>query len=166
MSYFGEKLSEAVRVSGVRASEICRKTKLNKSYFSKMKNGSMLPADCGIVRAVAQAMELDVESTSSLCRAYMVSKLGEKYIDIEAALKNIFSIMSVLPEINDIIQNESLKLQNRVSISGRRNVYYATGQLLEKSIQNIQILFCGDNDEFCTVINKLLTFKKVLSYVI
>lgn len=26
-----------------------------------MKNGSMLPADCGIVRAVAQAMELDVE---------------------------------------------------------------------------------------------------------
>lgn len=141
MSYFGEKLSEAVRVSGVRASEICRKTKLNKSYFSKMKNGSMLPADCGIVRAVAQAMELDVEGTSSLCQAYMVSKLGEKYIDIEATLKNIFSIRSVQPEINDIIKNESLKLQNGVFISGRRNVYYATGQLFEKSIQNIHILF-------------------------
>ena len=57
-----------------------------------MKNGSILPADCGIVRAVAQAMELDVESTSALCRAYMVSKLGEKYIDIEAALKKKFSV--------------------------------------------------------------------------
>ncbi|MGN0576714.1 MAG: hypothetical protein ACI4J2_11885 [Ruminococcus sp.] len=160
MSYFGEKLSEAVRASGVRASEICRKTELNKSYFSKMKNGSMLPADCGIVRAVAEAMGLDVEGTSSLCRAYMVSKLGEKYINIEAALKNIFSIRSVQPEINDITQNDSLKLQNGVSVSGRRNVYHATGQLFENSTKSIQILFSADNEELCTVINKLLTFKK------
>lgn len=35
MSYFGEKLSEAVRVSGVRASEICRKPSLTNLISAK-----------------------------------------------------------------------------------------------------------------------------------
>ena len=159
---FGNKLSEFLSSSNMKAAEVCRKTGLSKSYFSKMKNGIMLPQDLGKVRDIANAMNLNHDETTQICEAYKKDKLEEKFINIEKSLKKILNLNEYRDNDAESLEFSDMKLFNGQAIKGKENVYNALHLIIKNSKAFTNSILSDCNAEIFKVINQSLTLKNNL----
>lgn len=136
MSYFSEALNDLMNQNNLRATDICSELHINKSYFSKMKNGTILPAQFGMIEGLAVSMRLGCADRERLYTTYKASKFGSFYPLIEKSVEHLFELDS-LPEYEaDQLENARKSFANGSLISGEIDV-----------IQAIMHFFAGEHNE-------------------
>ena len=150
MSDFGEELSSLMAKKTISAESLCQMAELNPAYLEKLKCGKLLPSNYGVVKKISEVLGLVPEEEYQLWNSYKVSKLGEKHMCTEEALKALFALPAARPqrapgEIN------AVSLQNGVPICGRERVYQAIRQLLRESTDSADLLLHVEQQEFCQI---------------
>lgn len=139
MSDFGEELSSLMAKKTISVESLCQMAELNPAYLEKLKCGKLLPSNYGVVKKISEVLGLVPEEEYQLWNSYKASKLGEKHMCTEEALKALFALSAARPqrvpgEIN------AVSLQNGVPICGRERVYQAIRQLLRESTDSADLL--------------------------
>ena len=153
MSDFGEELSSLMAKKTISAENLCQMAELNPAYLEKLKCGKLLPSNYGVVKKISEVLGLVPEERYQLWNSYKVSKLGEKHMCTEEALKALFALPAARPqrvpgEIN------AVSLQNGVPICGRERVYQAIRQLLRESTDSADLLLHVEQQEFCRILGE------------
>ena len=153
MSDFGEELSSLMAKKMISAENLCQMAELNPAYLEKLKCGKLLPSNYGVVKKISEVLGLVPEEEYQLWNSYKVSKLGEKHMCTEEALKALFALPAARPqrvpgEIN------AVSLQNGVPICGRERVYQAIRQLLRESTDSADLLLHVEQQEFCRILGE------------
>ena len=153
MSDFGEELSSLMAKKTISAENLCQMAELNPAYLEKLKCGKLLPSNYGVVKKISEVLGLVPEEEYQLWNSYKVSKLGEKHMCTEEALKALFALPAARPqrvpgEIN------AVSLQNGVPICGRERVYQAIRQLLRESTDSADLLLHVERQEFCRILGE------------
>lgn len=92
MSDFGEELSSLMAKKTISAENLCQMAELNPAYLEKLKCGKLLPSNYGVVKKISEVLGLVPEEEYQLWNSYKVSKLGEKHMCTEEALKALFAL--------------------------------------------------------------------------
>ena len=153
MSDFGEELSSLMAKKMISAENLCQMAELNPAYLEKLKCGKLLPSNYGVVKKISEVLGLVPEEEYQLWNSYKASKLGEKHMCTEEALKALFALPAARPqrvpgEIN------AVSLQNGVPICGRERVYQAIRQLLRESTDSADLLLHVEQQEFCQILGE------------
>ena len=153
MSDFGEELSSLMAKKTISVESLCQMAELNPAYLEKLKCGKLLPSNYGVVKKISEVLGLVPEEEYQLWNSYKVSKLGEKHMCTEEALKALFALPAARPqrvpgEIN------AVSLQNGVPICGRERVYQAIRQLLRESTDSADLLLHVEQQEFCRILGE------------
>ena len=139
MSDFGEELSSLMAKKTISAENLCQMAELNPAYLEKLKCGKLLPSNYGVVKKISEVLGLVPEEEYQLWNSYKVSKLGEKHMCTEEALKALFALPAARPQ-RVLGKINAVSLQNGVPICGRERVYQAIRQLLRESTDSADLL--------------------------
>lgn len=96
MSHFSKTLNCFMQKRELRSVDICNKLSINKSRFSKIKNGALLPTDFELVNQLAKVLQLSHKECEAFYLSYQMSKFGSDFEWTEAAMQRIYAVK--LPE--------------------------------------------------------------------
>lgn len=153
MSDFGEELSSLMAKKTISAENLCQMAELNPAYLEKLKCGKLLPSNYGVVKKISEVLGLVPEEEYQLWNSYKVSKLGEKHMCTEEALKALFALPAARPQ-RVLGKINAVSLQNGVPICGRERVYQAIRQLLRESTDSADLLLHVEQQEFCQILGE------------
>lgn len=143
----------------LRAIDVCEELKLNKSYFSKMKNGSMLPPNFAFVEEMARVMRLSPFEKDALCKAYQYSKFGASYRVIEDSVREIYDVNPLNKTSKNRNSIAPKSFHNGELINGRDNVLQAVHQIIIGSEAEMNMIFIPENEELCSIIKDSMAEK-------
>ncbi len=151
---FGELLTGLMEKYGVRAVEICSKTGIKKSYFSKLKNGSLLPSDCKMIREIADVLGADKDEVQTLCDILCRHRLTDSHKSIIGSLKSVYSLKE--PEICEFSAKAFCSGQ---LIEGIDDVCSAVRTVISDSVTHINMLLFADNPKLYKAVEQALSGK-------
>ncbi len=149
MSYFGLMLDTLMQLHGHRAVDLCQALHIHKSYFTKMKNGTLLPKEYALVESLAEAMRLTAEERAALDIAYKNTKYGPAFGAIELALKRMFSVKYSEP---DTAVSSAAFLENGTLIRGKQHIMQVAARLLQEAEERVDLLFIPEQADICEML--------------
>ena len=90
MSAFSQKFSEIIETHNVKAKEICCKLHIKEAYFSKLKNGMIIPPSYEYLEKIFKEIGLSADENDELKKLYAELKFGDRYIYIKKILKKLY----------------------------------------------------------------------------
>lgn len=150
---FYELLNEFMDRHSVRAVDLCTKLDLKKAYFSRIRNGTLLPSDYQLVYDLAKLMQLTAEESKALTLAYQASKTNTKCGLAYKAFNKLYEIeMPVERGRSDVCHNTSLS--NGRLLSGSDEVINAAVGVMLSAKEKICLFLKPEHDELMNALSE------------